>query len=137
MDGIFYGFNASHDAFDLIRAIYEGVVFSHLMHINNLKTGGIDLKRVILSGGATNSKTWCQIFSDVLNMEVTVTASKELGILGLAIYQAVNQKVYKDLKEAITNMVKVESVYKPDGKKHEVYKKRFEEFKRIMKLLDS
>jgi L-xylulokinase len=107
------------------------------MHINNLKTGGIDLKRAVLSGGATNSAVWCQIFADILNMEVTVTSSKELGILGLAIYQAVNQKVYKDLKEAIANMVKVESVYKPDAKKHMVYKKRFVEFNRIMKLLDT
>jgi L-xylulokinase len=137
IDGMFYGFNSSHDAYDLIRAIYEGVVFSHLMHINNLKTGGIDLKRAILSGGATNSAVWCQIFADILNMEVTVTSSKELGILGLAIYQAVNQKVYKDLKEAIANMVKVESVYKPNAKKHAVYKKRFAEFNRIMRLLDT
>lgn len=136
IEGMFYGFNSSHDTYDLIKAIYEGVVFSHLMHIKNLQTGGIDLKRVILSGGATNSAVWCQIFADILNMEITVTSSKELGILGLAIYQAVNQKVYKDVKEAIANMVKVESVYKPNAKKHEIYKKRFAEFNRIMKLLD-
>jgi L-xylulokinase len=136
MDGMFYGFNASHDVYDLIRAIYEGVVFSHLMHINNMQTGGINRKKVILSGGATNSDAWCQIFSDILNMEVVVTYGKELGILGLGVYQAVNQKVYKDLEEAISNMVKVKSVYKPNAERHAIYKKRFTEFKRIMKLLD-
>lgn len=137
MQGMFYGFNASHDLYDLISSIYEGVVFSHLMHIGNLQVGGIDLKRVILSGGATNSRVWCQIFSDILNMEITVTSSKEVGILGLAIYQAISQGVYKNLEEAIANMVKLKSVYRPDAGKHTIYKKRFTEFKRIMKLLDN
>ena len=59
-----------------------------------------------------------------------------MGILGLAIYQSVNQKVYKDLKEAITNMVKVKAVYKPDAGRHAVYKKRFAEFMEIIKLID-
>ncbi len=136
MEGAIIGFNASHNVYNLIYSIYEGVVFAHLMHINNLKTGGINCNKAVISGGATNSSLWCQIFSDILNMEVVTTSTKEVGVLGLAIGQAVGMGIYKDLKEAIGNMVSIKSVYKPDPVKNSLYMKKFKEFERIMQLLD-
>jgi L-xylulokinase len=136
MEGAIIGFNASHNVYNFIYAIYEGVVFAHLMHINNLKAGGINCERAVISGGATNSNLWCQIFSDILNMEVITTSTKEVGVLGLAIVQAVGMGIYKNLKEAIDNMVSIKSVYKPDALKNSLYMKRFKEFERIMQLLD-
>ncbi len=136
MEGAIIGFNASHNLYNLVYSIYEGVVFAHLMHINNLKAGGIKCNKAVISGGATNSSLWCQVFSDVLNMEVITTSTKEVGVLGLAIGQAVGIGIYKDLKEAIDNMVTIKSVYKPDAVKNSLYMKRFKEFERIMQLLD-
>lgn len=136
MEGVMYGFNASHDMYNLIYSIYEGVVFSHLMHINNLRKGGINCNRLVLSGGASNSSLWCQIFSDILNMEVITTSTNEVGILGLAIYQALGLGLYKNLKEAIDSMVRIKSIYKPDIQKNNIYMKRFAEFERIKQLLD-
>jgi L-xylulokinase len=136
MEGAIIGFNASHNVYNIIYSIYEGVVFAHLMHINNLKAGGINCDRAVISGGATNSSLWCQVFSDILNMEVITTSTKEVGVLGLAIAQAVGMGIYKDLKEAIDNMVSIKAVYKPDSAKNSIYMKRFKEFVRIMQLLD-
>jgi len=136
MEGAIIGFNASHNVYNLIYSIYEGVVFAHLMHINNLKKGGINCSRAVISGGATNSSLWCQIFSDILNMEVITTSTKEVGVLGLAIGQAVGMGIYKNLKDAIDNMVCIKSVYRLDPVKNDLYMKRFKEFERIMQLLD-
>jgi L-xylulokinase len=136
MRGVFFGFDASDDIYDFIYSIYEGVVFAHLMHINNLRKGGVDCKKVVISGGAANSHLWCQIFADILNMEVITTSTKEVGILGLAIIQAVGMGIYKDLKEAIKNMVKVKCVYNPDRAKAEIYSKRFKEYERIISLVE-
>jgi L-xylulokinase len=136
MEGVIYGFNASHDIYDLVYAIYEGVVFSHLMHIKTLKSGGIVCNKAMLSGGATNSPIWCQVFADILNMEIVTTASKEVGILGLAIYQALGLGLYKNLREAVANMVTIKSVYKPDKDKNSIYMRRFKQFQKILKLLD-
>lgn len=136
MEGAIIGFNASHNVYNLIYSIYEGVVFAHLMHINNLKKGGINCNKAVISGGATNSNLWCQIFSDILNMEVITTSTKEVGVLGLAIGQTVGMGIYKNLKEAIDNMVRIKAVYKPDVLKSSLYMKRFKEFERIMLLLD-
>ncbi len=137
MEGMIYGFNASHDIYDLIYAIYEGVVFSHLMHIKNLQKGGMHCNKAMLSGGASNSPIWCQIFSDILNMEIITTTSSEVGILGLAIYQALGLGLHKDLKEAVDSMIKIKSVYRPDKNRNIIYMKRFKQFQKIIKLLDS
>ena len=59
------GINFSDDVFDLIYAIYQGVAFAHLMHLENLKKGGVIRKCAVLSGGASNSHLWCQVFADV------------------------------------------------------------------------
>ena len=136
MDGVLYGFNASHNFYNLIYSIYEGVVFSHLMHINNLKKGGVNCNRAFLSGGASNSSFWCQMFSDILNMEIKTTLTREVGILGLAIYQALGLGLYKNLKESIERMVKTKSIYSPDPDKNSIYMKRFAEFERIKQLFD-
>jgi len=136
MEGVMYGFNASHDLYNLIYSIYEGVVFSHLMHINNLRKGGINCNRLVLSGGASNSSLWCQIFSDILNMEVITTSTNEVGILGLAIYQALGLGLYKNLIEAIDSMVRIKSIYKPDIQKNNIYMKRFLQFEQIKQSLD-
>ena len=136
MEGVLYGFNASHDMYDLIYSIYEGVVFSHLLHINNLKKGGINCSRLLLSGGASNSSSWCQMFSDILNMEVMTTSTEEVGILGLAIYQALGLGLYSDLTKAIDNMVRIKSVYKPNNLMNNMYMKRFLKFEKIKQSID-
>ena len=136
MEGMFYGFNASHNIYHLINSIYEGVVFSHHMHINNLKKGGLKRSKAVLSGGAANSSFWCQMFSDILNIDVTTSSTSEVGVLGLAIYQALGLGLNKNLKEAIDKMVTIKSTYKPDIQKNSIYMKRFEEYERIIQLLD-
>jgi len=136
MEGAIIGFNASHNVYNLIYSIYEGVVFAHLIHINNLKKAGVDCSKAVISGGATNSNLWCQIFSDILNTEVITTSTKEVGVLGLAIGQAVGIGIFKNIKEAIDSMVSVKAVYRPDPVKNSLYMERFKEFERIIRLLD-
>ena len=106
------------------------------MHINNLRKGGIKCSRVVLSGGASNSSLWCQTFSDILNMEVITTSTDEVGILGLAIYQALGLDLYSTLAEAIDSMVRIKSIYKPDIRKNNIYMKRFLKFEEIKQSLD-
>jgi len=136
LEGVIYGFNASDNLYNLIYAIYEGVVFSHLMQINNFRKSNIDYDKVLLSGGAANSKQWCQMFSDILNLKVITTSANEVGILGLAIYQFLGLGLYENLEKAIDKMVKVKSIYEPDEEKANIYKNRFLKFTKMIKLLD-
>lgn len=137
VEGMFYGFNASHNIYHLIFSIYEGVVFAHNMHIANLKKGGIERGYAIISGGASNSSLWCQMFADILNMEVLTTQTSEVGILGLAIFQALGTGIFDNIKDAISKLVRIKSSFKPDPDKNVLYMKRYDEFQKIFQLLDN
>ncbi|MBT3319942.1 MAG: carbohydrate kinase, partial [Clostridia bacterium] len=80
----FMGIDGSQKTVHMIRAIYEGVVFSHMMHIEKLLEFRDKPSAVRISGGATESKVWVQIFADVLQLPIEVSAAKELGTLGCA-----------------------------------------------------
>ncbi len=134
--GSFIGINSSDDVFDLIYSIYQGVAFAHLMHLKNLNKGGVIRKCAVLSGGASNSQLWCQVFADVLNLKVQTVSVKEVGLIGIAIPVLMGLEDIS-LENAINRMVKIKSVFKPNKEMNRLYMERFQRFKNIIKLLDS
>lgn len=134
--GTFTKMSSSDDIFDLIYAIYQGVAFAHLMHIDNLKKGGVVRDCSVLSGGASNSDIWCQVFSDILNLEVQTVTLKEVGLLGTAVSVLMGLENIR-IEDAILKMVNIKSVYKPDPGMNKAYMEKFQEFKKIINSLES
>ena len=64
--GTFIGLTAYHNKHHMLRAVYEGIVFSHYTHVRKLLANREKPASVRLSGGAANSDVWVQIFADVL-----------------------------------------------------------------------
>ncbi len=136
MDGSFFGIKAEHNIFHMLRALFEGVAFAHLMHIENLRNAGVVRNKAVLSGGATNSDIWCQVFSDVLNMEIITTEASQVGALGTAVCTTIAIGEYNDFKKAIDIMVKNKKHYYPDAKRNEVYMRKYKEFRRVIEMFD-
>lgn len=61
----FIGIDGPQSKQHMIREIYEGGVFSHMTHIDRLFQSLDKPQAVRISGGATESKEWVQIFADV------------------------------------------------------------------------
>ena len=133
--GSFLGINSTNDVFDLIYSIYQGVAFAHLLHLDNLKKGGVIRNFAVLSGGASNSSLWCQVFADVLNMKVQTVTASEVGLLGTAISVLMGFENIS-LEQAIAKTVAIKSVFTPDKEMNKIYMERFTYFKDIIKLLD-
>lgn len=131
----FDGIRAEHTIFNLIRAIYEGVVFAHKMHIDHLAKGGILRDTAILSGGAANSSIWCQLFADVLGIRVKTTESSQAGALGAAVNAATAAGLYGNFKEAVASMVRDADLYLP-SEQSELCQARFESFKDLLARLE-
>lgn len=137
MEGSFFGINASSTIYHLARAIYEGVAFAHLKHISKFRKADIIKNSATLSGGVSNSKVWCQMFADILNIDVITTKTSQVGALGTAISVAVGTGIYKDFNQAINSMVKTGTVYHPNFSANEIYMKKYEEFIKVIDLFDS
>ncbi|MDR0448490.1 MAG: carbohydrate kinase, partial [Treponema sp.] len=103
----FIGLKGNHNPASMVRAIYEGVVFCHWYHLERLTKFAPMPKVVRMAGGAARSKTWMQMFADILGVRVEVPEAEELGALGAAMLAGVGVGVYKDVVESVNACTKI------------------------------
>jgi len=104
--GAFLGVTGWHSQADLVRALYEGVVFEHRRHIERLRKAGARFDSAILSGGGSRSAVWRQMFADVLGVPVSVSDCDETGALGAAIAAGVAAAQFASLEDGAACMVR-------------------------------
>jgi L-xylulokinase len=127
------GINYLHERAHLVRAIYEGVAFSTMMHVEKLlkfKKGQFQTVRV--SGGATRSREWMQIFADLLQMPIEVPDANELGAMGAAICAAVGVGEFASFEEAIQCFLHVKYICQPNTGNKEIYIQKYELYKKLV-----
>ncbi len=136
--GSFIGLTTYHSRAHMFRAVFEGVAFSHKMHIDKLLSVRKAPEAVRLAGGAANSSLWVQIFADVLGLPVeTVSGVSELGAMGAAMAAAVAGGAFSDYQEAAASMVKVNAPVLPDSERTEIYRLKYEKYRAVVEALDT
>ncbi len=133
--GTFVGLTAYHNKKHMLRAVYEGIVFSHLTHVKKLLQNREVPKSIRLSGGAANSDVWVQIFADALQIPVDVIEDKELGAQGAAIAAGIAVGIYEDYEEGIQKTVKITKTVQPRPDYKEIYEKKYQTYRRVIESL--
>ena len=133
----FMGINSLHKKAHIIRSIYEGVVFSHMTHIESLLKFRDTPNGIRISGGAARSKVWVQIFADVLQIPIEVSAISELGTLGAAMCAGIASEQFENFEQAVDVFSKVAYVCQPNPDKKEIYQKKYGLYKILIKNFDS
>ena len=128
----FLGLNSWHKREHIIRAIYEGIVFSSKQHVDSLLKHREIPEIARISGGPSRSKVWIQMYADVMQMPIEVVAGSELGALGAAMCAGVASGVFSSFDEAVNSMVKVSNIYYPNLKKKDFYDKKYERYKKAV-----
>ncbi|WP_332829118.1 FGGY-family carbohydrate kinase [Treponema primitia] len=131
----FVGLSSYNEKIHSIRAIYEGVVFSHKTHIDRLLKTRKPPKTIRMAGGAVNSVVWVQMFADILGYPIETIAVKELGALGCAMAAAIAAGEFKDYGEAVASMVRVDRTVNPNPDRAAIYKKKYEKYSAIRDAL--
>ena len=132
--GDFFGLGDWTKRGDLLRAVYEGVAFSTLHNYEAMEKG-VSFERVRLGGGGSQSSVWAQIISDCTGRVMEVTSGSEYGARGAAINAAIMLGIYKNHKEAVNEMVKVERVYEPNPKNTEMYRDLYHIYTNLIESL--
>ena len=122
---------------DIIRAFLEGIAFNTRWLLKPVeKFLGREVESINIVGGGAQSDVWCQIFADVLNVEIKQVAdpiyanargAAWIGAVGLG------EIALSDIPE----LVNVERVYSSRGINRELYDERFDTFKQIYKQMKS
>lgn len=130
------GMDSHHTRAHIIRAVFEGIVFCHMVHLEKLLANRETTKAVRLSGGAANSMIWAQIFADVFKLPVEIIDTEELGALGCAMVATVATGEYRDLTEAALNMVKIKCRLEPNPINIPIYEIKYELYKKVSGTLE-
>lgn len=130
--GTFIGLTAYHSKKHMLRAVYEGIVFSHLTHVKKLLRNRKAPASIRLSGGAANSDVWVQIFADALQLPIDVMEDKEIGAQGAAIAAGIAAGLYRDFDDAISRTVHISRTVQPRKEYKEIYEKKYQTYRRVI-----
>ncbi|ELN2739152.1 TPA: carbohydrate kinase [Pluralibacter gergoviae] len=134
----FIGVNSFHKRGHFLRAIYEGVAFSHLYHAERLRTLNPQLSSTIrIAGGVTYSDVWLQIFADVFQATLEIVDVKEHGTLGTAMTAAVMVGWFDDVFAAADRMVGVARTIEPNPANAAVYHDKYRLYKTLLAEMQS
>ncbi|MHC4843497.1 MAG: FGGY-family carbohydrate kinase [Planctomycetota bacterium] len=132
----FMGITGWHGRAHVLRAIYEGVVFGHMTHVERILKFRDMPETIRLTGGAAQSEEWIQIFADIFQTPVEIPDGTELGALGAAIAASVAVGSYSSYEDAIKAMVKFSRIQQPDKSKKDIYQAKYERYKKILAALE-
>ena len=133
----FIGLNASHTRKHLLRAVYEGVTFSHRYHLEKLLATRAGADGCIrLAGGAAHSAIWTQMFADVMGMPVETVTAGETGALGCAVAVAAAVGDYAGPADAALHMCAVSPAVYPRTEASDIYQKKYALYCRAIESLN-
>ncbi|STD29153.1 carbohydrate kinase [Edwardsiella tarda] len=135
LHGGFLGLSGHHSRKDMVYAIYQGIVFSHLLHQDRIQALTPSSEVIRFTGGPTHSNIWMQMFCDASNLPLEIVNVKQSGCRAAAICAAVGAGEYENFQTAMKHCQPPIVRLEPNSARHTMLRKRFEQFKRIAAAL--
>lgn len=122
----FGNFLSEHTAYDLYRAVQEGILFNIYQCYRALTDAGVGVEKIMLSGGILRSGMWTQMCADIFQRELyTSNATEQGSLLGgivLAMKRVGILEKPEDFEADITGVIK------PDKSRQLFYKRKYERY---------
>jgi xylulokinase len=120
---------------DIIRAFLEGIAFNTrwlLKPVENFL--GRKVESINIVGGGAQSDVWCQIFADVMNVEIKQVADPIYANACGAAWIAAAGLGEIQFSE-VPGLVRIKQTYQPQFANRTLYEERFETFKQIYRQM--
>lgn len=120
----FVGLRGWHNRGDMLAALLEGIAFNHRFHVDVLRAAfGANTAR--LTGGISRSKVLAQLFSDILNMPVTVTETDEAAAWGAALCAGASVGAFESVEHDPRDLPATSIEFLPDAARAAHYDERY------------
>ncbi|HWJ77881.1 MAG TPA: ribulokinase [Niallia sp.] len=122
---------------EIYRALIEATAYGTRMIVETFRENGVPVNEVYAAGGiAEKNALMMQIYSDVLNMDIKISASTQTPALGSAMFGAVaagkERGGYETITEAAVDMGRIKDyVYQPINKNVSVYNDLYSEYAKL------
>ncbi|SEQ16276.1 FGGY-family carbohydrate kinase [Basfia succiniciproducens] len=125
MQAGFYGIQSHHCQAHLLQAIYEGVLFSLMYHLERMLKRFPATNVLRVTGGSAKSEIWMQMLADFTGMTLEIPEIEETGCLGAAVIamQALNNNL--TVTEILNKGLKV---VRPNPDNFDLYQKKYQRY---------
>ncbi|EIG9523642.1 carbohydrate kinase [Salmonella enterica] len=131
----FYGMQALHTRAHLLQALYEGVVFSHMTHLNRMRERFTEVRTLRVTGGPAHSDVWMQMLADVSGLRIELPQVEETGCFGAALAARVGTGVYRSFGEAQRALEHPIRTLLPDMTAHARYQRKYHHYQHLIEAL--
>ncbi len=120
---------------EIYRALIEATAYGTRMIIDTFEESGVAIDELFAAGGIAEKNPFLmQIYSDVTNREIRISASAQTPALGSAMFGAVaagkDRGGYNSIVDAAKEMARLKDVvYRPIAENVEMYNKLYDEYK--------
>jgi autoinducer 2 (AI-2) kinase len=114
---------------ECFRAVEESAAYATRGHMRIVEeVAEIEVREVVLTGGAAKGTLWPQIVADALGVAVSIPEVKESTALGAALYAGVGAGLFPDAAEAAERLVRFERTFEPDPAAAAAYDALYEQW---------
>ncbi len=129
LTGLLLGLTLATKPEEIYRALLEATAFGARMIVDAFRSSGVAVEEFIVIGGLKKNPLLMQIYSDVLEMPLSVVSSAQGPALGSAIHAAVAAGAYPDVATAAASMGgRQQGVYRPHPADAELYRALYAEY---------
>jgi xylulokinase len=119
--GAFVGLTPRHGKSAVIRSIMEGATYAMKDSLEIIRSMGIEVNQIRLSGGGARSEFWRRLQADVYGQPVCTINATEGAAYGVALLAGVGTSVWSSVEEACDKCISVTSTYAVNEADRRVY----------------
>ena len=135
MQAGFYGLQSLHGKAHLYQAVYEGVLFSLMTHLNRISARFPNAHTLRITGGPAKSAVWMQMLADVSGKRVEIPDVEETGCLGAAMAAMVGGGAYADIQAASQALNIGMTHYVPNPAHQDAYARKYRRYQQLVEQL--
>ena len=132
--GAFLGLHGWQDRGQMLRAVVEGIAFNHRHHVDALRNGFAP-GTARLTGGMSRSPVLAQLFADVLDMPVGVSATDEAAAWGAALCAGAGIGLFANPQDDPRDMAALTTIWRPDPGRAADLARRYEVWNALIAAL--
>jgi xylulokinase len=133
--GAFIGATIRHTKAHFSRSVLEGITYGMRDSLEIVKSMGLEIQQIRLTGGGAKSKFWRQLQADIYGHEVALVNTSEGPAFGAALLAGVGSGVYRHVLEATENIVRVTESIAPDPTRAAMYSDWYEIYRGLYPAL--
>jgi len=131
-----YGLSALHTRDHLLQAVYEGVVYCHLVHLDRMLRLFPAVEALRVTGGPARSEVWMQMLADASGLLVEVPQVEETGCLGAALAAAVGAGTFESTWQAMRAFRLPLRTYAPEPSARAAYGRKSRRYRLLVEALE-